>query len=64
MHTKSILIADDHEIVRVGVKTLIGEHLPLRVIDEAATETEVIQLVKANFYHLILLDISMPGSDL
>lgn len=63
MNDKSILIADDHEIVRVGIKTLIGEHLPVKRVDEAGTEMEIIQHIKTNFYDLILLDINIPGCD-
>ncbi|HEX5153983.1 MAG TPA: response regulator transcription factor [Parafilimonas sp.] len=60
---KSILIADDHEIVRVGIKTLISDNLAVKKIDEAGTQTEIIQHVKANFYDLVLLDINIPGCD-
>lgn len=60
---KSILIADDHEIVRVGIKSLITDNLTVKKIDEASSEPEIIHQVKTTFYDLILLDINMPGSD-
>jgi len=45
MHSKTIMIADDHEIVRVGIRALIAEHLPVKTVDEAGTQMEVVQLV-------------------
>ena len=57
----NILIADDHAIVREGIKQILAE-LPDKVTtDEAINGQEVIQKVWNNNYDLILLDISMPG---
>jgi two-component system invasion response regulator UvrY len=58
-----ILIADEHGIVRLGIKTLILENLPVSRIDEAGNENETVNLVKSSFYDLIILDINMPDSD-
>lgn len=56
-----ILIADDHAIVREGIKQILAE-LPDKVTtDEAINGQEVIQKVWDNNYDLVLLDISMPG---
>jgi len=58
-----ILIADERGIVRLGLKTLILENLPVSAIDEAGNENETVNLVKSCFYDLIILDINMPDSD-
>jgi len=63
MDTDRILIADDHTIVRSGVKLIIRELLPLTVIDEASNGDEVISWVKKYDYELIVLDINMPYTD-
>lgn len=63
MPHNNILIADDHGIVRSGIKDLIKQHFEGDVAYEASKETEIIQQVKAIFFDLILLDINIPGSD-
>lgn len=56
-----ILIADDHAIVREGLKQIIRETSDIVVADEASTGQEVLEKVWKNDYDVILLDISMPG---
>lgn len=58
-----ILIADDHGIVRSGIKALIKQHLEGDEVYEASNENEILKQVKSFFFDLILLDINMPGSD-
>lgn len=58
-----ILIADDHGIVRSGIKALIKQYLEGDEVHEASNENEILQQVKTFFFDLILLDINMPGSD-
>ncbi|MCB2206791.1 MAG: response regulator transcription factor [Bacteroidetes bacterium] len=56
-----LLIADDHPIVRNGIKDILQDISPSFVIDEAEDAPEVVQKVIANDYDVIILDISMPG---
>ena len=63
METNRVLIADDHTIVRSGIKLIIQELLPSTVIDEASNGDEVIIWVKKYDYDLIVLDINMPYTD-
>jgi len=63
METNRVLIADDHTIVRSGIKLIIQDLLPSTVIDEASNGDEVISYVKKNDYELIVLDINMPDTD-
>jgi DNA-binding NarL/FixJ family response regulator len=56
-----ILIADDHAIVRKGLKQIIFEEYPSAVISEAGdVESLINQVIKEN-WDVILCDISMPG---
>ena len=55
-----ILIADDHPVVRQGIKQILAETRDLVVADEAASGQEVMKKVMKNDYDVILLDISMP----
>ncbi len=58
---KNILIADDHPIVRAGLKQIINDEENFTVTDEASNGAEVIKLINNNSYDLLVLDISMPG---
>jgi DNA-binding NarL/FixJ family response regulator len=56
-----ILIADDHPIVREGLKQIIRATPDLVVAGEANNAQEVLDLVMLQDFHVVLLDISMPG---
>lgn len=55
-----ILIADDHEIVRRGLRALIESQSNWKVIGEAVTGREAVDLAKAHSPHVAVLDVSMP----
>ncbi|OPY78775.1 MAG: Response regulator UvrY [Syntrophorhabdus sp. PtaU1.Bin153] len=56
-----ILVADDHTVVREGIKQILAGQEDMVVEDEAGNGQEVLQKVTKKVYDLILLDISMPG---
>jgi DNA-binding NarL/FixJ family response regulator len=56
-----ILIADDHPIVRQGLRQIITETSDMVVADEASNGWEALSKVRASYYDVVLLDISMPG---
>jgi two-component system invasion response regulator UvrY len=56
-----ILIADDHAIVREGLKQILAETSDMIVADEAADGKEVLEKIRKNRYDVVVLDISMPG---
>jgi two-component system, NarL family, response regulator NreC len=55
-----ILIADDHAIVRSGLRALLGADPDLEVVGEAADGDEALRLTEALHPDLVLLDITMP----
>jgi two-component system response regulator NreC len=55
-----ILIADDHSVVRSGLRALLSADADIDVVGEAADSTEVMQLAGRLEPDLILLDITMP----
>jgi len=63
METNRVLIADDHTIVRSGIKLILKDLLPSMLIDEASNGDEVVLCVKKYDYELIVLDINMPDTD-
>jgi DNA-binding NarL/FixJ family response regulator len=56
-----VLLADDHNLVREGLKGILAAAEDLRVAGEAASGDEALALVRANDYDLALVDMSMPG---
>jgi two-component system invasion response regulator UvrY len=56
-----LLIADDHEIVRDGLKRILAAHADLQVAGEAASGDAALAAVKAADYDVVMLDMSMPG---
>ncbi|HTP60887.1 MAG TPA: response regulator transcription factor [Burkholderiales bacterium] len=56
-----VLMADDHTLVREGLRQLLAATGDVRIDGEAATGDEALALVKANDYDLAVLDMSMPG---
>jgi DNA-binding NarL/FixJ family response regulator len=56
-----VLIADDHAIFRSGMRRLLSDEPDMRVSGEAANGQEVIDLLQAGQYSVVLLDINMPG---
>jgi len=58
-----VIIADDHPIVRAGLKQLIMEDESIAVAGEASRGTELLAEVRRQDYDVILLDLTMPGMD-
>ena len=56
-----IVLADDHTIVREGLKQLLAAAGDLEVVGEAKDGHEVLERVRALDFDLLLLDMSMPG---
>jgi two-component system invasion response regulator UvrY len=60
---RKMLIADDHAIVRSGIKLLLKEVVPAVEIIESGSGDEVIVQIKATPFDLIILDVNMPETD-
>ena len=58
-----ILIAEDHEIVRLGTSIVVKEVLPLARVTQAEDFDEMVKLLSEKPYDLVLLDINMPGGN-
>lgn len=56
-----VLIADDHAIVRKGLKQIIHEEYPQAFIDEASNAEELIHKTMLDNWDVIITDLSMPG---
>jgi DNA-binding NarL/FixJ family response regulator len=56
----SIILADDHVLVRQGLRRIIQEDPAMQVIHEAGDGMELLALLKTNAPDIVILDISMP----
>jgi DNA-binding NarL/FixJ family response regulator len=61
MSALRILLADDHTLVRAGMRALLGELPGIEVIAETGDGREALRLVREHKPDIALLDISMPG---
>lgn len=57
----NILIADDHAVVRQGLKQILADTPGMLVRGEASNGQEVLDKVRAGYWDVVILDISMPG---
>jgi two-component system invasion response regulator UvrY len=58
-----IIIADDHPIVRAGMKQIISEASDMMVADEAADGHKLLNKVREEKFDVVILDITMPHMD-
>jgi len=56
----NILIADDHEPIRIGLIRIIKEEFPSAIVEEASNGIEAENMGLLNKWDLIIMDISMP----
>lgn len=62
MSIKKILIVDDHEVVRFGLKSMLENYPNFEVVGEAANARDAIQQVKFHNPDIVLMDIRLPGA--
>ena len=62
MAKQKILLVDDHEVVRLGLKSLLERHPQFEVVGEAATAREALEQVAALKPEVVLMDIRLPGT--
>jgi len=58
-----VLIADDQDLIRLGLRTLIDAEDGLRVVGEAADGLAAVSLAHETHPHIVLMDVRMPGID-
>ena len=57
----SVLIVDDHDIVRAGVARLLGDVKGMRVVGEADSGEKAVRMAKEKQPNVVLMDVKMPG---
>ena len=61
--TVRLLIADDHAVVRAGLKSLLGDVRDVDIVADAADGEEAVRLARRHRPDVVLLDVRMPGAD-
>lgn len=61
MKKTRILLVDDHDIVRLGLMTLLNDQPDMEVIGEASTAAEAVRITKKLEPNVVLMDIRLPG---
>ncbi|NOZ06919.1 MAG: response regulator transcription factor, partial [Chloroflexi bacterium] len=56
-----LLLVDDHEVVRLGLRALLERHPQFEVIGEAATADEAVRAVREGRPDVVVMDIRLPG---
>jgi two-component system response regulator NreC len=59
--TIDIVLADDHEVVRAGLRLLLQREEGMHVTGEAGNVTDALRLVRTRHPHVLVLDLNMPG---
>jgi two-component system response regulator DevR len=62
MAKQRILLVDDHEVVRLGLKALLERHPQFEVIGEAASARDALEQVANNHPDVVVMDIRLPGT--
>lgn len=57
----TVLVVDDHELVRSGMRRLLEDHTMIGSIHEASSGEMAVEMTHANAFDLVLMDISLPG---
>ena len=62
MPKQRIVLVDDHEVVRLGIKALLERHPHFEVVGEASTAKEALEQVERLLPDVVLMDIRLPGA--
>ncbi|MFL1405044.1 UvrY/SirA/GacA family response regulator transcription factor [Marinobacter sp. M1N3S26] len=57
----SVLVVDDHELVRSGITRMLADNPDIQVLGEASSGEEAVEAVRNNRPDIVLMDIRMPG---
>jgi len=61
MQVITVLLVDDHDLVRTGLKRLLDDVSGIKVVGEANTGEEALRIAKEKQPHVVLMDVKMPG---
>lgn len=56
-----VMLVDDHDLVRTGIKRLLEDHPNIKIVGEATSGEQALDLIAENDPDVVLMDINMPG---
>lgn len=56
-----IIIADDHQVIREGVKRIINNEIDLKIIAEVETGEALLNKISSDKFDIVILDVGLPG---
>jgi len=56
-----VVIADDHQLIREGLKKVLHDEIGIQVVGEAVNGSELFAILSSNIPDIVILDITMPG---
>jgi DNA-binding NarL/FixJ family response regulator len=56
-----LILVDDHEVVRVGLRTLLGRHAEFEIVDEASTGPEAVRKALMHRPDIVIMDVRLSG---
>ena len=56
-----VMLVDDHDLVRSGIKHILAQASGIRVTHEAASGEEALKIAREHHVDVILMDVKMPG---
>ncbi|EQP94632.1 response regulator uvrY [Escherichia coli HVH 84 (4-1021478)] len=59
----NVLLVDDHELVRAGIRRILEDIKGIKVVGEASCGEDAVKWCRANAVDVVLMDMSMPGND-
>jgi len=62
MKKQRIILVDDHELVRIGLKSLLERHPQFEVVGEAGSAREALEQVESLKPNVVVMDIRLPGT--
>ncbi len=62
MAKQRIILVDDHEVVRIGLKTLLDRHPDFEVVGEASSAREAVEKTASLQPNVVVMDIRLPGT--
>jgi two-component system, NarL family, response regulator DevR len=62
MKKQRIILVDDHEVVRLGLKSLLEQHPQFDVVGEASSAREALEQVASHKPDVVVMDIRLPGT--
>jgi DNA-binding NarL/FixJ family response regulator len=63
MRRQTIVLVDDHDLVRLGIRDFLASSPAFNVVGEARTAREAFQVIESARPDIVLMDIAMPGMD-